>query len=181
MKLTLQVAILLIFSPRPSVGQDDVSAPLRALEHIRSAEAARAADPGSGPGGGSQSVDSGAFSNGTPGSGANGLTPSPQPFGTNLCLFLDRQTNLETVLTISNTASGSPYEVITSRFMTNALSNWVSAGIWIVGPGNTTPVPVALGTNAAHYFDARLWSLGRFPNSVPTNGQILLILSGIRF
>src|ERR1700720_4900947 len=47
MKLTLQVAILLIFSPRPSVGQDDVSAPLRALEHIRSAEADRAADPGS--------------------------------------------------------------------------------------------------------------------------------------
>jgi len=177
MKPLVLVVILLIFSPRPSVGRDDVSAPLRALEDIRSAEAARGADPGSGPGGGAQSVDSGAFSNGTPGTGAKGLTPSPQPFGTNLCLLLAQPTNLETVLTISNTVSGSPYEVITSPFMTNVLSNWVSAGIWIGGPGNTTPVPVALGTNAAHYFDARLWSLGRFPNSVLTNGQILLVLS----
>jgi hypothetical protein len=83
---------------------------------------------------------------------------------------------LETVLTISNTVPDSPYEVIISQNIRTPLSNWVSAGIWLGGPGNTTPVPVTLGTNAEYYFDARLWSLGRF--GMPASGQILLLLPG---
>jgi hypothetical protein len=118
-------------------------------------------------------------SGGDGGGDGGGDPPGPQPTSTNLWLYLSHpDTNRNATLTISNTVTGNPYDVIVSPVVTNALPTWASAGIWIGASGNTTPIyPVELPTNAAFYFDARLWALGRFSNSVPTGGEILLILS----
>jgi hypothetical protein len=123
--------------------------------------------PGSGGDGGSDGDGGGGVSD----------TPSPLSFGTNLCLFLSHpDSNWNAILTISNTVAGTPYEIIVSPILTNALPTWVSAGVWPGADGNTTPIPVELPTNVAYFYDARVWSLSDFL-SRPNSGQLLLLPS----
>jgi hypothetical protein len=124
--------------------------------------------PGSGGDGGGGDGDGG---------GGGGDTPSPLSFGTNLCLFLSHpDSNWNAILTISNTIEGTPYEILVSPAVTNALPAWLSAGVWAGAEGNTTPVPVELPTNAACFFDARIWNLSDYLTR-PGDGQLLLLPS----
>jgi hypothetical protein len=108
---------------------------------------------------------------------SGGDTPSPLSFGTNLCLFLSHpDSNWNAILTISNTVTGTPYEIIVSPIVTNALPTWVSAGVWPGAAGNTTPITVELPTNTAYFFDARIWTLSEFLTR-PNDGQLLLLPS----
>jgi hypothetical protein len=111
------------------------------------------------------------------GDGGGGDPPGPPAFGTNLCLYLSHpDSNWNATLTISNTVTGTPYEIIVSPAVTNALPTWVCAGVWVGAAGNTTPVTIELPTNAACFIDARVLTLSDFL-SRPNDGQLLLITS----
>jgi hypothetical protein len=118
------------------------------------------------------------LSGGAGGGDGGGDPPSPPPFGTNLCLYLSHpDSNWNATLLISNTVTGTPYEIIVAPVVTNALPTWISMGVWPGASGNTTPIPVELPTNSALYFDARVWTLSRFLSQDRTNNQLLLILT----
>ena len=95
---------------------------------------------------------------------------------TDLWLSITYVTNQIAPLVMHNTTNGTPYEIRSSQFLTNAFTNWNSEGIWVGLPTNT-PANIAVGIRTtALYFRARVWnpSFG-FPTN---NGQLLLLTSG---
>jgi hypothetical protein len=128
--------------------------------------AAAAASPPSGDGTNNNGIGGGSGS-------AYGPLTDYSTNHTDLYLSILSATNDVAQLVLWNTSNAVPYEVLSSDCLTNALTNWISEGIWIGQPTNT-PANIALGSRTNQlFFDAHVWS-GAFDHGVPTNGQLFL-------
>src|SRR5438874_2894205 len=68
-------------------------------------------------------------------------------------------TNLQAALVVHNTSNAVPYEILSALSLTNAMSNWVSEGVWIGLPGTNTPASVAVGTRTnQNFFRAKVFN-----------------------